>query len=294
MMIDKKKLKSCGTGFVFILPNFAGFLVFTLLPVCAAFVLAFYKWDILTKPEFIGFANFSKLFADKEFWNSFYNTCVLMLGIPLSMAASLFLACMVNRSLRGIIVYRTLYFFPSICSGIGLLLLWRWIYNPDFGLLNTLLSYIGISGPDWLGSVFWAKPALIFMGIWTGMGGTNMILFLAALQGVNPELYEAADMDGAGSWKKFWHITLPMISPTTFFIFTMSIIGGFQGNFNTVYVMTGGGPAGSTTTLSFHIYRNAYELFNMGYASSMALVLFGIVFVATLINWRYGGKKVTY
>jgi multiple sugar transport system permease protein len=234
------------------------------------------------------------LFADKEFWNSFYNTCVLMLGIPLSMAASLFLACMVNRSLRGIIVYRTLYFFPSICSGIGLLLLWRWIYNPDFGLLNTLLSYIGINGPDWLGSVFWAKPALIFMGIWTGMGGTNMILFLAALQGVNPELYEAADMDGAGSWKKFWHITLPMISPTTFFIFTMSIIGGFQGNFNTVYVMTGGGPAGSTTTLSFHIYRNAYELFNMGYASSMALVLFGIVFVATLINWRYGGKKVTY
>jgi multiple sugar transport system permease protein len=172
--------------------------------------------------------------------------------------------------------------------------LWRWIYNPDFGLLNVLLSYIGINGPDWLGSTLWAKPALIFMGIWTGMGGTNMILYLAALQGVNPELYEAADMDGANNWKKFWHITFPMISPTTFFIFTMSIIAGFQGNFDTVFVMTGGGPAGSTTTLSFHIYRNAYELFNMGYASSMALVLFAIVLAATLINWKYNGRKVTY
>jgi multiple sugar transport system permease protein len=293
-MIEKKKLRECAAGFLFILPNFTGFMIFTLLPVCAAFILAFYKWDILTAPQFIGLGNFTRLFTDKAFWNSFYNTLILMTGIPLSMAASLFLALMVNKSLRGIIVYRTLYFFPSICSGIGLLLLWRWIYNPDFGLLNVLLSYIGIDGPNWLGSVFWAKPALIFMGIWTGMGGTNMILYLAALQGVNPELYEAADMDGASNWRKFYHITLPMISPTTFFIFTMSIISGFQGSFDSVFIMTGGGPAGSTTNLSFHIYRNAYELFNMGYASSMALVLFAIVLVATLINWKYGGKKVTY
>jgi multiple sugar transport system permease protein len=293
-MTIKGKVRDLASGLLFISPNFMGFMVFTLLPVGAALVLAFCKWDILTPPKLIGLDNFIRLFSDKLFWNSLYNTCILMTGIPLSMSASLFLALMINKSLRGVIVYRVLYFFPSICSGIGLLLLWRWIYNPDFGLLNVLLSYVGINGPDWLGSTFWAKPALIFMGIWTGMGGTNMILYLAALQGVSPELYEAADVDGASGWSKFWHITLPMISPTTFFIFTMSIIAGFQGNFNTVYVMTGGGPAGSTTTLSFHIYRNAYELFNMGYASSMALVLFAIVLVATMINWKYGGKKVTY
>ena len=281
-------------GILFILPNFIGFLIFTLLPVGAAFCLAFYKWDILTAPEFVGFDNFIQLFHDQNFWNAFCNTFILMSGIPLSMAASLGLAVMVNRSLRGIILYRTLYFFPSICSGIGLLLLWRWIYNPDFGLLNLLLSYIGITGPNWLESTFWAKPALIFMGIWTGMGGTNMILYLAALQGVNPELYEAAEIDGAGAWAKFRYITLPMISPTTFFIFTMAIISGFQGSFEAVYIMTGGGPAGSTEVLSLQIYRHAYELFNMGYASSMALVLFAIVLAATFINWRYGGKKVTY
>lgn len=281
-------------GILFIMPNFAGFLIFTSLPVLAAFVLAFFKWDILTPPQFVGFQNFIKLFSDGYFWQAFYNTVFLMLSLPLSMAASLFLAVMLNRSLRGIIIYRTLYFVPTMCSGIGLLLLWRWIYNPDFGLLNTLLAGLGIRGPNWLGSVLWAKPALIFMGIWNGMGGMNMILYLAALHGVNPELYEAAEVDGANAWQKFRHITWPMISPTTFFIFIMGIIGGLQGNFNTVYIMTGGGPAGSTTTLSFHIYRNAYQLFNMGYAAAMSLVLFVVVLIATMINWKYGGRKVEY
>lgn len=289
-----KSIREFRNGTLFILPNFIGFMIFTLLPVGAAFCLAFYRWDILTAPEFAGLDNFINLFHDKNFWNAFCNTLILMGGIPFSMAASLGLAIMVNQSLRGIIIYRTLYFFPSICSGIGLLLLWRWIYNPDFGLLNLLLSYVGITGPNWLESTFWAKPALIFMGIWTGMGGTNMILYLAALQGVNPELYEAAEIDGAGAWARFRHITLPMISPTTFFIFTMAIIQGFQGNFNAVYIMTGGGPAGSTEVLSLQIYRNAYELFNMGYASSMALVLFVIVLAVTFINWRYGGRNVNY
>jgi ABC-type sugar transport system permease subunit len=292
--MKKSDMIAIRDGLLFIFPNFIGFVLFALLPVLAAVILAFFHWDVLSPPQFAGFANFVRLYHDAAFWNSLFNTSILMLGIPLSMAASLFLAVMINQSLRGVVIYRTLYFFPSICSGIGLLLLWRWIYNPDFGLFNLVLSYIGIDGPDWLGDISWAKPSLIFMGIWTGMGGTNMILYLAALQGVNPELYEAAEVDGANAWYKFYHITLPLISPTTFFIFTMALIRGFQGNFNTVYVMTKGGPAGSTTTLSYHIYTNAYELFNMGYASSMALVLFAIVLCATFINWKYGGKKVNY
>jgi multiple sugar transport system permease protein len=281
-------------GLAFIAPNFTGFLLFISLPVIASLVLSFFDWDLLTAPKFIGLDNFKNLFADESFGNAFYNTAFLMLSIPLSMAASLFLALMVNKTIRGVIVYRTLYFFPSICSGIGLLILWRWIFNADFGLLNVLLSYVGIIGPDWLGSVAWAKPALIFMGVWTAMGGPNMILYLAALHGVNPDLYEAASIDGAGPWSKFWSITWPMISPTTFFIFIMSIIGGFQGNFDSVYIITNGGPAGSTVTLSYQIYTHAYRLYNMGYAAAMAWLLFIVVFAVTLLTWKYGGKRVHY
>ncbi|MDY7009563.1 MAG: sugar ABC transporter permease [Planctomycetota bacterium] len=293
-MSKKKQSSETATGVAFVLPNFIGFLAFVSLPVIASLVLAFFRWDLLTAPKFTGLSNFVDLLKDESFGNALFNTAFLMLGIPLSMAASLFLAVMVNKAIRGVVVYRTLYFLPSICSGIGLLLLWRWIYNEDFGLLNVLLSYVGVKGPDWLGSVAWAKPALIFMGVWTAMGGPSMILYLAALHGVDPTLYEAAEMDGANAWRRFRHITWPMISPTTFFIFIMSIIGGFQGNFDSVYVMTRGGPAGSTVILSYHIYNHAYVLYNMGYAAAMAWVLFIIVFAITLLTWRYGGRRVHY
>ncbi|MCK4271387.1 sugar ABC transporter permease, partial [bacterium] len=166
--------------------------------------------------------------------------------------------------------------------------------NPDFGLFNTFLANIGIKGPDWLSSITWAKPALIIMGLWGAIGGYNMILYLAALKGVPPELYEAADIDGASRWQKFRHVTWPMITPTTFFIFIMAVIGGFQGYFMAAYIMTGGGPAGATTTMSYYIYNNAFQWFKMGYAASIAWFLFILVFIATLINWKYGGKLVHY
>jgi multiple sugar transport system permease protein len=149
-------------------------------------------------------------------------------------------------------------------------------------------------GPGWLEDVFWAKPALILMGIWGSMGGTDMILYLAALQGIPPELYEAAEIDGANAWDRFWKITWPMVSPTTFFIMIMGVIGGFQGGFNQAHVMTGGGPAGSTTTISYYIYQNAYVWFRMGYAASVAWMLFLVVFVLTMLNWRFGQKRVHY
>lgn len=293
-MMKKLRIREIIAAILFVLPNFLGFLVFILLPVAASFALSFFQWDLLTPPKFIGFLNFSNLVTDKAFLNAMYNTLFLLLGIPLSIGASLLLALLISKPMRGVVAYRTMYFIPTICAGVGLLLLWRWIYNPDFGLLNVLLSYIGIKGPDWLGSIMWAKPALIFMGIWSSMGGTNMILYLAALQGVNPELYEAASIDGANAWQKFRHITWPMISPTTFFIVIMSIIAGFQGNFDNVYIMTRGGPAGSTETLSLHIYTHAYNLYNMGYAAAMSWILFVIIFVITILNWKYGGRKVHY
>jgi len=298
-------------GYAFILPNLLGFLIFTLLPVIASLCLAFVKWDVLTPPHFVGIKNFVDLLGfhrasghhipnDPLFWKYLYNTVFFMLNIPICVIASLMVALMMNQKLRGITIYRTAFFLPTICSGVAVCLLWRWILNPDFGLLNVLLTNIStffhfdFTPPLWLMDTTWAKPALMVMGLWGGIGGMNMILYLAALQNVPKELYEAAEIDGAGAWTKFRTVTVPFISPTTFFITIMSIIGGFQGGFMQAYVMTGGGPAGATTTIEYYIYSNAYEWFKMGYASSIAWFLFVVIFIVTLINWRFGGKRVHY
>jgi multiple sugar transport system permease protein len=281
-------------GCLFLLPNLLGFLVFTMIPVLASLALSFFNWDLFTPPKFVGFHNFSALMKDRAFWYYGFNTVFLMLAIPANMMGALFLAVVMNQKLRGIVVFRTIYFLPTIVAGVGTYLLWRWIFNPDYGLINTMLRAVGIEGPKWLQSIAWAKPALMLMGFWTAVGGNNMILYLAALQGVSPELYEAADIDGANKWQKFWRITWPMVGPTTFFILTMSLIGGFQGGFEQAMVMTGGGPAGATTTISYYIYNHAFLWNHMGYASAIAWVLFAVVFLGTLLNWRFGGHVVHY
>ena len=301
----KRKIREAANGYSFLIPNFLGFLLFTSGPVLFSLFLAFTDWDILTPMKWVGFENFYKLLLfhreggslianDPLFWKYVGNTFFLMIGIPVGMAGSLFLAIVMNQRLKGVVFFRTIYFLPSLSIGVAMYMLWRWIYNPDFGLLNTLLANIGIDGPDWLSSTAWAKPALMIMGFWAGIGGYNMILYLAGLQGVDLELYEAADIDGASPWQKFCSVTWPMIGPTTFFIFVMSMIGGFQGGFEAAYIMTGGGPAGATTTISYYIYNNAYQWFKMGYAASIAWFLFILVFCITIFNWRVGGKIVHY
>ena len=283
-------------AYLFILPNLIGFLLFTSLPVLASLTLSFFEWDLLHwPPRWVGLGNFSELLADASFWKYFGNTLVLMAGIPISILLSLVLAVLMNQKLRGMVVYRTVFFLPSITAG-GLI---NWMLRHLWEALAWCLAWVGVGlpafvGPGWLQDVFWAKPALILMGIWGSMGGTNMILYLAALQAIPPELYEAADIDGASAWSRFWRITWPMVSPTTFFLSVMGIIGGFQGGFNQAHVMTGGGPAGSTTTISYYIYQNAYVWFRMGYAASIAWVLFVVVFVLTMVNWRFGQKRVHY
>jgi multiple sugar transport system permease protein len=241
---------------------------------------------------------------DPNFWKFCYNTVYLMLGIPLGMTVSLSMALVMNQKIRGITFWRTVFFLPSVTAGVAVYLLWTWIYDPQQGLLNqflgTVLGYLHLwpkdpmDWPRWIGSAALSKPSLILMGLWAASGGFNMILYLAALQGVDPQLYEAAMIDGASGWQKFWHITWPLISPTTFFIVVMGIIGGFQGGFMQAYVMTEGGPQGSTTTLSYYIFNNAYAWFSMGKASAIAWFLFVVVFALTLVNWRFGGKKVYY
>ena len=288
----------------FLLPNLLGFLVFVFLPVLAAFGLSLCRWDLVGRPEFIGGENFSRLLGfqstsrglaarDPEFWRYLGNTLFLMLGIPLSIAGSFFLALLLNQRLRGITLFRTLYFLPSVCSAVAVYVVWKWILNADFGLLNGVLRTAGLGHPpNWLGDPAWAKPAFILIGLWVAVGGQNCLLFLAGLQNIPQEFYEAAELDGAGWWQRLRHITWPLLSPTTFFVVTMSLIAGFQGGFTAAYLLTNGGPAGATTTVMYYIYNNAFSWHQMGYASAIAAVLFALVFGLTLINWKIGQRVV--
>jgi multiple sugar transport system permease protein len=193
-----------------------------------------------------------------------------------------------------VVAFRTLFYLPTFTAGVALMILWKALYNPQTGPinvgLNALFHTLGwqIEAPRWLGSIEWAKPALILMGVWTSIGGTNMLLYLAGLSNVPKELLDAAEVDGAGAWNRFRHVTWPQLAPTTFFISIMAIIGGLQGGFEQARVMTGGGPAGSTTTLSYYIYNKAFQDLDMGYAAAISWVLFAIVFVATALNWKFG------
>lgn len=306
---NRERLAALG----FLAPNLIGFAVFTFLPVFASMVLSFTYWDLFREPRWVGLFNYVSLLGwhheellgrtvmnDPFFWKYVGNTLFLMLAIPFGIAGSLALALLLNQKLKGMTVFRTIYFLPTVCSGVAVLILWKWLYNNDIGAINTLISAVGDvfgqrwTGPNWLGEARWAKPSLMLMGLWGGLGGFNMVLYLAALQGVPRELYEAASMDGATSWRSFWAVTWPFISPTTFFILIMSVIGGFQGGFMTANVMTGGGPAGSTTTIEYYIYNIAFTRFLMGYASAIAWVLFVAILILTLITWRMGGKVVHY
>ena len=300
------------SGYLFLLPNFLGFLIFTSIPVLASLALSFVKWDMLSwPPTFVGFGNFIKLLGfhitqgklaanDPFFWKFLGNTLFLMLVIPLQIFGALALAIAMNQKIKGIVAFRTIYFLPTITNGVAICLLWVWIYNPEFGLLNSAIRGLGnflhmpLDGIQWLTSTKWAKPSLMLMGLWIMIGGYNMILYLAALQGIPRDLYDAANIDGASNWHKFWNITWPMISPTTFFIAIMATIGGFQGGFMQAYIMTGGGPAYSTTTLEYYIFNNLYSWSHAGYAACIAWFLFVVIFIVTLFNWKFGGKLVHY
>jgi len=297
---------------VFLAPNLIGFLLFTAIPVIASLLLSFYEWDIIRwPPTFVGLDNFIKLLGwqlqegrwvpnDPLFWKFTWNTIFLMFAIPVNMMGSLALAWVLNQRLRGLVVFRTMVFLPSISSAVAVALLWAWLYNPHFGLVNFGLEKTGaalgldFAGPQWLTDPNWAKPALMIMGFWMLVGGMNMIYYLAALQGIPQELYEAAEIDGASTWKTFWNVTWPMISPATFFILTMSIIGGFQGGFLNAYIMTRGGPNGSTTTIEYYIFNNLFIYQHAGYAAAIAWVLFLAVLAVSLIHWKRSGKWVFY
>jgi len=269
-----------------LLPNILGFLIFTLLPVVASFALSFTKWDMLSPIEWVGMQNYADLLRDetfiKVFWNTLYFSAV---SVPLGIVLSLCLAVALDQNIRFKKFYRAAYFLPVVSSMVAVAVVWQWIYNPEYGILNFFLGLFGIQGPEWLTSTVWAMPAVILTSVWKNLG-FNMLIFLAGLQSISDSYYEAADMDGARWYHKFFSITVPLLSPTTFFVTVMSFIGSFQ-VFDTVFLMTQGGPARATSVIVHYLYENAFKYFNMGYSSAMAYVLFFLVFLITLIQfWR--------
>lgn len=236
----QRKIKDNGWAYLFIAPQLLGLLAFIVGPVVFSFVISFMEWDIGSTPQWTGLDNYSKQVSDPTFWKVLGNTTVFaLLNIPLTVIGALALALMLNQNIRGKVIFRAAYFIPVVTSSVAVALVWTWMYNPNYGLINSGLSFIGIEGPGWLSDLKWALPSIVIMTVWQGVG-YNMILFLAGLQGVSAHLYEAAKIDGAGGWQRFWKITLPMISPTTFFVVIMLMIGSMQ-IFSEPYMMTRGG-----------------------------------------------------
>ena len=290
---DRVRNSENAYGFVFVAPLIIGLIVFTYGPVLAALYLSFTEGDYIGTPEWVGISNYVRVLNDDLFGKAIRNTAYYVVGtVPAGIVFSLGLALAMNQELRGIVFYRSIFFLPTITSAVALSLMWAWMYNPEFGVINSLLKVVGIKGPMWLASPRWAMPAIIVMSVWRGLG-YNMLLFLAGLQGIPKEFYEAAEIDGAGAWRRFLHVTFPLLSPTTFMIAVLSIIGGFQ-VFEYSYVMTRGGPLYSTLTVVLLIYQRAFETFEMGYASAIAYVLFAIILALTIIQFRGQSRWVHY
>ena len=281
------------TFYLLVSPWLVGFLIFVLGPMVASLFISFTRWDLLSPAEFIGLQNYEKMFTrDPLFWQSLKVTAIYtVVYVPLELAGGLLLALLMNQKLRFVGLFRTIYYLPSVLPGVAFVVLWMWILHPDVGLLNTLLSYVGIQGPRWLVDPRWALPALLMMSMW-GLG-RSMVIYLASLQGIPEHLYEAAAIDGAGSWHTFWRITLPMLTPTIFFNLVLSVISTFQ-TFTSAFVATDGGPLDSTLFYVLYLFRQAFQYFNMGYASALAWVFFVLILTLTLLIVRSSDRWVYY
>lgn len=275
------------------MPGILGISLFLLGPLLFSIWLSLSEWDIVTPPTFVGLENFRTLFFEDEFfWLALWVTLkYTIVAVPLTLAAALGIAALLNANVRGIGVFRTIYYLPSMAPAVASVVLWRWIFNTEFGLLNAFLRFFGGPKIHWLFDPDWVMPALWIMALWTI--GPSMIIFLAGLQGVPKALYEAAEIDGAGPWHKFWNVTLPQISPVLLFNFIIGIINTFQ-VFTAGYLMTAGGPQNATLFYVLYTYRNAFEWLKMGYSAALAWVLFAIILAMTLLVFKFFGRKVYY
>ena len=281
-------------AYAFIAPWTIGFIIFTVGPMLASLFFSFTDYNIIDAPRWIGLTNYINLFHDDLFWHSLGITFKFAaIALPLGLVFSYLIAVLLNSKISGINIWRTVYFLPSVIAGVAVALLWGRIFDPKFGILNPLLEKIGIEGPGWLSDPHWAISALVIMSLW-GVGG-NVIIYLAGLQGVPTDLYDAAKVDGATAWQRFRYVTLPMTTPVIFYNLVLGLIGTFQ-YFTEVYVLTNGtgNPARSTLFYNLYLYQNAFKYFHMGYASTMAWVLFLIVLGLTLLIFRSSDTWVFY
>jgi multiple sugar transport system permease protein len=280
------------TGYLFIMPFVLGFLLWFLTPALIAGVLAFTDWNMIRPPRFAGLDNFARLWTDKLFWQSLKVTTIYTLfAVPLGLTLALMLALLINTKVRGITFFRTIYYLPSIVPAVASAVLWAWIFNTEYGLLNAMLRVFGIPRIAWLQDPTYALPALIFMSLWS-VGGA-MIIYLAGLQGIPDVYYEAAEIDGAGRGSQLRHITLPLLSPVIFFNLIISIIGTFQ-VFTAGFLITNGGPQNATLFYVLYLYRNGFQYLDMGYSTTLAWILFFIILALTALIFRYVGGMVHY
>lgn len=293
MRFSRNRLRDNVAGYLFISPFLISFLLFWAGPIMAAAWLSLTEYNLFTDPRYIGLENYRQLLReDPLFWKSLRVTAIYSVGsVVLQIVFGLALALLLNQQVRGMSVYRTIFYLPAVVSGVAVAYMWVWVFNPEAGIANQLLGYIGIDGPNWFFNLRWVLPTFILMSVWN-IGG-SMVLYLAGLQGVPTALYEAAALDGAGWWRKFVNITIPMISPVIFFNFIIGMISSFQ-VFTNAFVITEGGPANATLFYVLYLYRNAFESLKMGYASALAMVLFAIILVLTIISFRLSRRVVHY
>jgi multiple sugar transport system permease protein len=282
-------------GLAFISPWLLGFFTLTLYPILASLYYSFCEYRVLSPPRWVGIRNYIELFTDHDYFlPSLGNTAFMFIELPIALVLSVAIALLLNQKLRGMAIFRTIYYLPSVVPTVAASILWLWMLNPEYGLINKTLEWLHLPTVQWLQSPVWAKPAFIVLDLW--MIGGGIVIYLAALQGVPEHLYEAAELDGASAWRKTWHITLPSISPVIFFNLILGVIGTFQ-YFTQAFLMTGvppGGPANSTLFYALYLFQNAFTYFRMGYASAMAWVLFLLTLGATLLIFRSSARWVYY
>jgi multiple sugar transport system permease protein len=282
-------------GWLFVGPVVLGTLLFNVLPLFPTIYASFTSWNGLGTPQWIGFANYARALGgqDNLLVLGIKNTFIFTLGyVPFAIAVGLALALLANEKLRGIVAFRALFFLPVITSVVAVGMVWRWIFNTPFGIANWGLAQVGIAGPRWLGDPTWAMVAVIIVSVWQVMG-YNMVILLAGLQGVPQELLDAASIDGAGRVRRFWHVTIPLLTPTLFFLSIIAVINSFQ-VFGLIYVMTGGGPGTATTVYVYQIWKEAFQLRNMGYAAALSWLLFMVIMAITWVQWKLAQRWVHY
>ncbi len=274
-------------GYLFVAPQMIGLIAFILGPVIASFVISLTEWDAAGGDiQWRGFANYTRYLQDEPiFWKVFGNTLYFAAAsVPLAIVLALIAALALNRPMRAVGIHRALFFAPTVTSSVAIGMLFAWLFNPDFGPINVFLSMVGVTGPRWLADPSWAMPGVVVVAVWHGIG-YNLVIFLAGLKNIPRELYEAARVDGASDFQRFLHITLPLLSPTTFFITVVSIIGSFK-VFDLVWIMTGGGPVNATNVLLILMYQVGFQYFRLGEAAAIAWMLFLLILAVTLAQFR--------